>query len=265
MGKENIVNSIKTGAKYLVVAAIGFGAGGFLGYEYGKTESTASPLTQGLEQQINSLEKEVNKLKATITGLEEEASSSATNVGALTYPNELSTANVSPEPLETGKAMKIANTAVTPSTTPTHSAPTINDVAQPIEAAPQDDHITAMDTKNDLHTPRVSEVHHNYNAAIPAASDMSAEIANQASASGTNSGLYRVQLSSFKHQKDAQVMQQKLQNLGIMSTLRDAQVNGHTWYRVQVGPYASMAEARAAKSNLRSSIKSDMLIVKSSQ
>ncbi|MDQ6962461.1 MAG: SPOR domain-containing protein [Mariprofundaceae bacterium] len=255
MEKKNMMKGMKTGVKYLVVVAIGVGAGGFLGYEYGNTESSSKPASQGLERQISSLEKEVNKLKATITGLEEEAVNKSTDVGALTYPNELPTANVSPEPLETGKAMKIAP-AVTPSTHTTTRAPTIHDVAAP---APQADHITAMDTMNKLNTPSVSEAN-NYQSA------MHAEIASQSAAPSTSStGQYRIQVSSFQYQRDAQAMQAKLQGLGISSKLAQAQVNGRTWHRVQVGPYTSMTEARSAKSNLQSSIKGSMLIVKSSR
>ncbi len=46
-------------------------------------------------------------------------------------------------------------------------------------------------------------------------------------------------------------MASRLLGLGYTSHIIPTQINGQTWYRVQVGPYLSADDARAAQAQLR--------------
>jgi cell division protein FtsN len=62
---------------------------------------------------------------------------------------------------------------------------------------------------------------------------------------------YIVQIASVKNYNDADQMKANLTLAGFNMQLEKSNVAGTTWYRVQAGPYNSLAAATAAQSSLR--------------
>ena len=63
---------------------------------------------------------------------------------------------------------------------------------------------------------------------------------------------YNIQIQAAMDRNGANEMMRRLQNLGYTAHLTPTQLAGQTWYKVEVGPYATQAEAEAAQSQLRS-------------
>ncbi|HXW83199.1 MAG TPA: SPOR domain-containing protein [Candidatus Binataceae bacterium] len=61
---------------------------------------------------------------------------------------------------------------------------------------------------------------------------------------------YNIQIEAVMDRDGADAMVQRLQALGYHSYEVATVVNGETWYRVRVGPYASADEAKAAEGRL---------------
>jgi cell division septation protein DedD len=62
---------------------------------------------------------------------------------------------------------------------------------------------------------------------------------------------YNIQIEAVMDRTGANVMVYRLQNLGYSPHIVPTQVAGQTWYKVEVGPYASEDEAAAAQQQLR--------------
>ncbi len=61
---------------------------------------------------------------------------------------------------------------------------------------------------------------------------------------------YALQLAAFRHYEDADELKAKLVLQGYTTSIHSASVNGSTWYRLWVGPYASEKAAKTAQTNL---------------
>jgi len=61
---------------------------------------------------------------------------------------------------------------------------------------------------------------------------------------------YSVQVSSFRHLKDADSLKAKLLLLGFIPKIEKAKVNGVTWFRVKIGPYQQIKSVDAIVSRL---------------
>jgi hypothetical protein len=59
-------------------------------------------------------------------------------------------------------------------------------------------------------------------------------------------------LGTFKKNESAERLHQKLLTLGFSVKLISTQINGNTWYRVQVGPYQNREQAVIAQQKLKS-------------
>ncbi|KGI79225.1 SPOR domain-containing protein [Oleiagrimonas soli] len=86
-----------------------------------------------------------------------------------------------------------------------------------------------------------------------------AEISRQAKAEaqpGTpapaDSGGYLLQVGSFPNAADAESMKAKLALQGFVADVKPVTIDGQTWNRVRLGPYASAAKLEAAKQRLAS-------------
>jgi cell division protein FtsN len=66
---------------------------------------------------------------------------------------------------------------------------------------------------------------------------------------------YNIQIEAVMDKSGADEMVSRLRALGYNAQEVKAQVNGQTWYRVRVGPYASADEATAAQDRLREQYK----------
>jgi septal ring-binding cell division protein DamX len=62
---------------------------------------------------------------------------------------------------------------------------------------------------------------------------------------------YNIQIQAVMDRNGADVMMVRLQNLGYTPHIVPTQLEGQTWYKVEVGPYASQEEAAAAQQQLR--------------
>ena len=68
---------------------------------------------------------------------------------------------------------------------------------------------------------------------------------------GTGSG-YLLQVGSFPNSADADAMKAKLALQGFSASVQPVTINGQTWNRVRLGPFASATELEAAKQRLTS-------------
>ncbi|MBF6559420.1 MAG: SPOR domain-containing protein [Candidatus Binataceae bacterium] len=62
---------------------------------------------------------------------------------------------------------------------------------------------------------------------------------------------YNIQIQAVMDRNGAEVMVVRLQNLGYTPHIVSTQLSGQTWYKVEVGPYATQQEAAAAQQQLR--------------
>jgi cell division protein FtsN len=62
---------------------------------------------------------------------------------------------------------------------------------------------------------------------------------------------YNIQIGAVMDRIGADEMIAKLRDLGYQPYAVEMQIDGRTWYRVRVGPYASEEEARAAQARLK--------------
>jgi cell division protein FtsN len=68
---------------------------------------------------------------------------------------------------------------------------------------------------------------------------------------GTHGKGYNIVIDAAMDRGAANRMASRLLGLGYTSHIIPTQINGQTWYRVQVGPYLSADDARAAQAQLR--------------
>ncbi|BBL75487.1 SPOR domain-containing protein [Methylomagnum ishizawai] len=65
------------------------------------------------------------------------------------------------------------------------------------------------------------------------------------------SGIYMVQAGSFTHQQDAEKLKAQLGLLKIKAKLEMIKLENTAWFRVKIGPYASLADADKVRQYLR--------------
>ncbi len=61
---------------------------------------------------------------------------------------------------------------------------------------------------------------------------------------------YRLQLAAFKQYKDADELKAKLILRGYPTTINSATVNGAIWYRLWIGPYDTVTQAKTTQTQL---------------
>lgn len=128
-------------------------------------------------------------------------------------------------------------------------------------APPAAARVAALATPSAMATPRVAK------AVVPAAAKTpnAAAVASDESAGEENAdtettapapatvpkaGSYSVQIEAVMDKQGADDMVRRLRSLGYLPYIIEADINGQTWYRVRIGPYATPAEARAAQEKL---------------
>jgi cell division septation protein DedD len=62
---------------------------------------------------------------------------------------------------------------------------------------------------------------------------------------------FKIQIQAAMDSSSASKMTSRLQALGYQAHMVPTRLNGSTWYRIEVGPYATQAEAAAAETELR--------------
>ena len=89
------------------------------------------------------------------------------------------------------------------------------------------------------------------NPATPSATASSAAAPSVPATPGT--GRYVLQAGSYPDPKAADEAKAKLALVGFVAQVQPVTINGKTWHRVRVGPYASASELEAAKRSLADS------------
>lgn len=74
--------------------------------------------------------------------------------------------------------------------------------------------------------------------------------AGKVEATSTRIGKYTVQIASYSNMAEAEKMSASLKDKGLTAFLTPAKVNDQTWYRVNVGVYASAAQAKETQKDL---------------
>jgi DedD protein len=95
-------------------------------------------------------------------------------------------------------------------------------------------------------------------AGTPAARENTASVGNAASSEHTAATApryrrrpYNIQIEAAMDRNGANSMAQRIEKLGYTPHLVPTLIAGQTWYKVEVGPYASQDEAAAAQEQLR--------------
>lgn len=85
----------------------------------------------------------------------------------------------------------------------------------------------------------------------PPADEAMASTAHRPSANESVRKPFNIEIQAAMDSTSAGQMVRRLEALGYQPHMQPTQINGATWYKVEVGPYATQAEAAAAESELR--------------
>lgn len=75
-----------------------------------------------------------------------------------------------------------------------------------------------------------------------------------------SSGRYILQAGSSRNGADAERLRASLALQGMVAQVQPVNINGETWHRIRVGPFASLAEADAARRQLHAAKINTMLL-----
>ena len=73
-------------------------------------------------------------------------------------------------------------------------------------------------------------------------------------------GTYLLQVASFQHLNDADKLKAKLIMQGYEVTIAPFKIATHTWYRVKVGPYFNLSEAKTARQAVKAQMDLEPMI-----
>lgn len=142
-------------------------------------------------------------------------------------------------------------------TAPPASAPGIADQSDKDNGKPTFDFYSVLPEKEvvipDADLAAKARQEQQANAAAPAnpANPNAAAAAKPPTSSGADSG-YLLQVGSFPSGGDADAMKAKLALQGFSASVQPVTINGQTWNRVRLGPFASATELESAKQRLAS-------------
>jgi len=206
--------------------------GGFwLGRDRGMQAATGEVRAE-LEAQLHQQQQELAKLHDELSRRAAGAENSGTDVGDLTFYNELPRQAVVPAPLQSNQ--------------PAAEKPDAQPVAEKPAAAPA--------TMQDILAQELQQ--------RPPAAPQKSAAATTAPASAQQ-GTYLLQVGSFQRRQDAERFSTKFTPLGMTPLVREVQLSGRgTWYRVYVGGFASKAAAEEARQRVQRALKIEGLVVK---
>lgn len=211
----------------LSVVIMAFVGGYWLGSQQGHDSAEAAAKAR-LQAQLLAQQKELQALRQQAKKARAKAAtdiSPTTEVGDLTFYTDLPKQPVKPQPLSQPVTSPNRPASTAPSPTPSSQPPTTPAPA-PTPGATGSDKMVASIIQRELDRK-------------PAAPQPAKGVS------------YYVQVASFRHAKDAAGIQKRLQGAGFTSRIRRAEIAGRgTWYRLQVGPYASRDAADAARVQL---------------
>jgi len=226
---EDVRPMSQTKVLFLVLLALAVVAGGFaigfmLGQEIGE-EKANSEEKERLVKQLKLQQEELAKLRA--EAKQRVPQVSTTEVGELTFYNELPKQSVEPEPLTStdSKAEK----------------------ALPKERVPA---ATADRSKGSSEALLKQIIERELGQ-------------NEAEPRHTVDGQYYLQLASFQKRADAEGFYPQLAKSGFKGLIKQVEVAGRgKWYRVYAGPYVSQRQAEQARSRAKEKLKISGLVVK---
>lgn len=219
----------------LIVVAGGFAAGFFTGQKIGVEKATSESEAR-LVAQLKQQQEELAKLRAEAKNRQPEVST--TQVGELTFYNELPRQSVEPEPLQA--EISAGGQSAVSSREPETEKPlaTSTSLQQVIEQELQ----LGADRKS---------------------SDVSEASAGNSVKTVTSAGEYYLQVASFQKQTDAEKFMPKLNQAGLSGVIRRVELSGlGTWYRVYAGPFSSKQASEEAKRTVKSRLNITGLIIK---
>jgi len=220
----------------LVVVAAGFAIGFMMGQEMGKQKATSEEKAR-LVDQLKAQQEELSKLRA--AAKQRLPKVSTTEVGELTFYNELPKQSVDPEPL-------------TASTTPKREA---TGKREGIEAATSSEKLLKSLIENELNQAQTS---------APKSELKQVQAGSSAKESAAGEITYYLQLASFQKQNDAELFYPKLGKAGFEGVIKRVELPKlGVWYRVYAGPFATKKTAEGAKQSVKERLNITGLIVKS--
>lgn len=208
----------------LAVVAAGFAIGFMMGQEMGKQKATSEEKAR-LVEQLKAQQEELAKLRA--AAKQRLPKVSTTEVGELTFYNELPQQSVDPEPLT-------ADSTAT-NTRATHDQP---------EAIPSEKLLKSL-------------IEHE----LSQAGRKTAQSDSKETLAGDE--VYYLQLASFQKQSDAEAFFPKLDGAGFKGVIKRVELPKlGVWYRVYAGPFSTKAATEAAKKSVKEKLKITGLVVK---
>ncbi len=234
--EEDVRPMSQTKVLFLVLLALAVVAGGFvtgfmLGQEIGE-EKASSEEKERLVKQLKMQQEELARLRA--EARKQLPQVSTTQVGELTFYNELPKQSVEPEPLN-----------------PDRSVPAQTDREESVP----DQRPDKSKSSSEALLKQIIE------RELTQGSKPEAVKSSKAEADGS----YYLQLASFQKRSDAEKFYPKLASAGLSGVVKQVEIPKlGQWYRVYAGPYASRELAEKAKRDVKSKMNISGLIVKGS-
>jgi len=219
----------------LAVVAAGFAIGFMMGQEMGKQKATSAEKAR-LVEQLKAQQEELSKLRAAAKQRLPEVST--TEVGELTFYNELPQQSVDPEPL----------------TATTNTKREATGKSESVEATTSSENLLKSLIENELKQAQKSA---SKSELKPVHVDSSAK------ASVAGEAIYYLQLASFQKKSDAELFYPKLGKAGFDGVIKRVELSKlGTWYRVYAGPFSTKELVEEAKQDVKQKLKITGLIVK---
>ena len=212
-------------AMFVVVAGLAVVGGAFVvGYSLGEKRGRMLAEHAGKQRLLDEIarqKKELAKLKK--NAAKKGGKPGQTEVGELTFYNDLPRQAVTPAPLSGTEEAAASGGHRKPS-----SAPAAKQSAKRAEGEPDVGRIIQQTMKEE--PPR----------------------AHAPAPSAARDGDWRVQVGSYQRREDAEALASRARGKGFPATVEQTMVpNLGMWFRVYVGPYASREAARAAQARVR--------------
>ncbi|MDX8404171.1 MAG: SPOR domain-containing protein [Mariprofundaceae bacterium] len=225
----------------LTVVAGGFAIGFMVGQEMGMQKATSKDEAR-LVAQLKKQQQELTTLREAAKKRLPEVST--TQVGELTFYNELPQQSVDPEPLQmhpSSAKQSVSSVKNRKQTTDSSEKASEKLLKQIIEQE-----LKQSGDKKSAH-----------------ASEASSSVKSSPEKLSKAAGEYFLQIASFQEQNAAKKFFPKLSKVGYEGVIKRVELPGlGTWYRVYVGPFVSEQASKNAKKNVKSKLNITGLIVK---
>jgi len=208
----------------LMAVVAGFGSGFYLGKETAR-EKVSGEGESKLLAQLKQKEEELSRLRAEVNRKKPDEAPT-TQVGELTFYNELPRQSVVPAPMETEAS------APSPDAVPPGSA-------------------SQKETSPDATLKQIIE------------QELSLGGGDQKPKTDGSASAYYLQMASFQQKSEAEKFLPKVGSVGYSGSVRRVELPGKgTWYRVYAGPFSSKQAAEEARKSVGKKLNINGLVVK---